>query len=357
MKATERMYNFFKGKEIDRLPMLEWAPIWDLTYQRWMNEGLNIPFTYFARDWRKVQLELGLDANFQTYFPARTPGVCPVATTHGAGLAKNEAEYEKLKQYMFADPERYISKEHLQWLKETREAGDTVHWFTIEGFFWHPREIFGIEDHLYSFYDEPELYHRMCEDYVEWIKKVVEFIGNTFRFDYMSIAEASDTPVILYNVPSRTGVNLGINLLSRLGEHPNIVALKEASDSVDRLVALSALSDSIALYAGNDSQIYPTLSLGGMGVISVVSNLFPQAISKLCRDYFEEKHAESLKTQFSLLPLISALFAETNPSPVKYLMSRLGLCKDEVRLPLGVPRDSTKALLDEKLSEAMAQFG
>ena len=189
MKATERMYNFFKGKEIDRLPMLEWAPIWDLTYQRWMNEGLNIPFTYFARDWRKVQLELGLDANFQTYFPARTPGVCPVATTHGAGLAKNEAEYEKLKPYMFADPERYISKEHLQWLKETREAGDTVHWFTIEGFFWHPREIFGIEDHLYSFYDEPELYHRMCEDYVEWIKRVVEFIGNTFRFDYMSIAE------------------------------------------------------------------------------------------------------------------------------------------------------------------------
>ena len=99
MKATERMSNFFKGKEIDRLPMLEWAPIWDLTHQRWMKEGLNIPFTYFARDWRKVQLELGLDANFQTYFPARTPGVCPVATTHGAGLAKNEAEYEKLKQY------------------------------------------------------------------------------------------------------------------------------------------------------------------------------------------------------------------------------------------------------------------
>lgn len=168
---------------------------------------------------------------------------------------------------------------------------------------------------------------------------------------YMSLAEESEVPIILYNVPSRTGVNLGINLLSRLGEHPNIVALKEASDSTDRLVALSALSDSLALYAGNDSQIYPTLALGGLGVISVVSNIVPAATKNICKSFFSGKQKESLKAQQKLMPLISALFAETNPTPVKYAMSRLGYCSDEVRLPLDTPRESTKALIDVRLAE------
>ena len=173
---------------------------------------------------------------------------------------------------------------------------------------------------------------------------------------YMKIAEAEDLPLILYNVPSRTGVNLGLNILSRLGEHPNIVGLKEASDSTDRLVSLATLSDSLTLYAGNDSQIYPTLSLGGMGVISVVSNLFPRTLSGMCRDYFSGDGRACLETQLSLLPLITALFTETNPAPVKYLMSRLGYCGEEVRLPLGEVRDTTKALLDERIDEVRKIF-
>ena len=112
---------------------------------------------------------------------------------------------------------------------------------------------------------------------------------------YLTIAESTDLPIILYNVPSRTGVNLGLNLLSKLSEHPNIVAIKEASDSVDRLVALSEFSDSLTLYAGNDSQIYPTLALGGMGVISVISNLLPRETSDICRLYFEDEQKESLE--------------------------------------------------------------
>ena len=103
---------------------------------------------------------------------------------------------------------------------------------------------------------------------------------------YLTVADSTDLPIILYNVPSRTGVNLGLNLLARLSEHPNIVALKEASDSTDRLMSLSALSDLLTLYAGNDSQIYPTLALGGKGVISVISNLLPKETANICKLYF-----------------------------------------------------------------------
>lgn len=167
---------------------------------------------------------------------------------------------------------------------------------------------------------------------------------------YISIAESTFLPIILYNVPSRTGVNLGLNLLSRLCEHENIVAIKEASDSVDRLVSLSELSDVLTLYAGNDSQIYPTLALGGLGVISVISNLLPRESGDICRLYFAGEYAKSLKCQQRLLPLIKAMFLETNPAPIKYAMSHLGLCSPELRLPLDEPRESTKKEIDRLLS-------
>ncbi len=173
---------------------------------------------------------------------------------------------------------------------------------------------------------------------------------------YLKIAESVDLPTILYNVPSRTGVNLGINLLMRLAEHPNIVGIKEASDSADRLVTLAALSDSLDLYAGNDSQIYTTLSLGGKGVISVMSNLLPRVTHEICERYFSGKYTESLALQLGLLPFIKSLFTETNPSPIKYAMAECGLCSGEVRLPLAEPRESTKALVlaeMEKIKEMM----
>ena len=168
---------------------------------------------------------------------------------------------------------------------------------------------------------------------------------------YISIAESTNLPIILYNVPSRTGVNLGFGILERLAEHPNIVALKEASDSLDRLVSLAAFGENLRIYSGNDSQIYPTLSLGGLGVISVVSNLFPKRTCELCRLYFEGEREKSLKSQLELLPLIKAMFLETNPAPIKYAMSRLGLCNSELRLPLAEPRESTKKEIDRLLSK------
>lgn len=168
---------------------------------------------------------------------------------------------------------------------------------------------------------------------------------------YLSIAESTDLPIIVYNVPSRTGVNLGINLLDRLSDHPNIVALKEASDSVDRLVWLSGLKDKLCLYSGNDSQIYPTLSLGGEGVISVMSNIIPKTAVRLCESYFNGDKNEALKLQLSLLPFIKSLFIETNPSPIKFCMATKGLCSSEVRLPLYEPRESSKAEIIARLNE------
>ena len=110
---------------------------------------------------------------------------------------------------------------------------------------------------------------------------------------YTAIADASDKPLILYNVPSRTGVNLSISQLRRLAEHPMISAIKEASDSLERMVDISLLGDSLALYSGNDSQIYPTLALGGLGVISVISNLLPKETGDICRLYFDKKPEKS----------------------------------------------------------------
>lgn len=168
---------------------------------------------------------------------------------------------------------------------------------------------------------------------------------------YLSIAESTNLPIILYNVPSRTGVNLGFNLLDRLANHPNIVALKEASDSIDRLVALAAFGDKLRLYSGNDSQIYPTLALGGIGVISVMSNLLPKTTHNICQSFFDGLHNKALKLQLRLLPFIKALFAETNPTPIKYAMSMRGLCSAEVRLPLAEPRESTKQEIIKQLDE------
>lgn len=168
---------------------------------------------------------------------------------------------------------------------------------------------------------------------------------------YSLIADEADIPIILYNVPSRTGVNLGLHLLERLSEHPRIVGLKEAGDSTDRLVALAQFRDTLPLYAGNDSQIYPTLALGGVGVISVVSNILPRLSAELCTTYFEGRHDRALDLQLKLLPLIRALFLETNPAPAKYAMSLLGRTSAELRLPLAEVRESTKDALKKELSE------
>ena len=166
------------------------------------------------------------------------------------------------------------------------------------------------------------------------------------RRHYEAIADAVDIPLILYNVPSRTGVSIPISTLAGLSERENIVGIKEAADSADRLVKISALGEALPLYAGNDSQTYTALALGGVGVISVLSNLCPERMKKISDSLASGENEAALSEQQTLLPLIDAMFAETNPAPVKYALARLGLCSEEMRLPMSEVCDDTRRLID-----------
>lgn len=168
---------------------------------------------------------------------------------------------------------------------------------------------------------------------------------------YMRIAALSDTPIILYNVPGRTGVNLTIPQLEELAKEESIVAIKEASDSVDRLTELLKFGDDLYLYAGNDSQIFATLIAGGMGVISVLSNIYPANVTEICRDCFSGNTDSALKAQLLFLDFIKLLFKETNPAPIKYAMSVMGLCRSEIRLPLDKPEKKTQAAIRSELTK------
>ena len=163
---------------------------------------------------------------------------------------------------------------------------------------------------------------------------------------YYAIADAVDKPIILYNVPSRTGVNIEPATYRKLAEHPNIVGIKEANGNISKIVETAAVAgDLLDLYSGNDDQIVPLLSLGGQGVISVLSNLMPAETSLLCKKFFAGDVAGSLKMQLDYLPLINALFSEVNPIPVKAAMAAMGYCEDFVRLPLTCMEDAHKAVL------------
>ena len=166
---------------------------------------------------------------------------------------------------------------------------------------------------------------------------------------YKKIAEFSDTPIILYNVPARTGVNLTMNQLEELAKVETIVGIKEASDSADRLTELAKFGDELHLYAGNDSQIFLTLALGGQGVISVVSNLYPKRVSDICSSYFNGDLSSSLRGQLELFDFIKLMFRETNPAPIKYAMSIAGLCSSEIRLPLFKPEKATRSAIKAEM--------
>ena len=163
---------------------------------------------------------------------------------------------------------------------------------------------------------------------------------------YSEIAGASSLPVILYNVPSRTGLDAPVGIIKRLFEAGAVAAVKEASGNISKTAELISICPGITVYSGNDDAILPTLSLGGKGVISVLSNLLPGEVQSLCNDFFEGRTKAAAASQAKLYPLISALFSTTNPIPVKYLISRLGLCRAEYRLPMIPPTTGERELLD-----------
>ncbi len=171
---------------------------------------------------------------------------------------------------------------------------------------------------------------------------------------FTAIADESTKPCILYNVPSRTGVNIEPATYAALADHPMITAIKEANGNISKIVeTMSLVGDKIDLYSGNDDQIVPILSVGGSGVISVLSNLIPGETSLMCKKYFEGDVKGSLDMQLKYLPLINALFCEVNPIPVKAAMAAMGFCDNYVRLPLTVMEDAHK----ENLLSLMREQG
>ena len=152
---------------------------------------------------------------------------------------------------------------------------------------------------------------------------------------FTAVADISTKPVILYNVPSRTGCNILPATAKILSQHENIAGIKEASGNISQIAETAALcGDDLDIYSGNDDQIVPVLSLGGKGVISVLSNLLPSETDRICQDYFAGRTEEARKAQLKYLPLISALFSEVNPIPVKAAMAAMGFGENELRLPL-----------------------
>lgn len=171
---------------------------------------------------------------------------------------------------------------------------------------------------------------------------------------YTEIADESEKPVILYNVPSRTGVNIEPETYLRLSEHPMIAAFKEANGNIGKIAETCALLDGkLDMYSGNDDQIVPLLSLGGKGVISVLSNVLPKETVEICNRFFAGDVEGSAKLQLSLMPLIKALFSEVNPIPVKSAMARMGYTENVLRSPLyPLEKHHEKVLFD-----CMERFG
>ena len=170
---------------------------------------------------------------------------------------------------------------------------------------------------------------------------------------YTKIAESVKIPIILYNVPSRTGVNIEPETCLELSKIPNIVAVKEASGNISQIAKIAQLcKDDLLIYSGNDDQTVPILALGGLGVISVLSNIYPKFVHNMVMDYLSGNWQKACASQLYSLPMIEALFSEVNPIPVKYALNKIGFNCGEPRLPLIEPSSKNK----EKIDEALKNF-
>ena len=171
---------------------------------------------------------------------------------------------------------------------------------------------------------------------------------------YTKIADASEKPIIIYNVPSRTGVNIEPATYKVLADHPNIVGIKEAGGNISKIVeTMSYVQDKVDLYSGNDDQIVPIMALGGKGVISVVSNVLPAKTKELTEKFLKGDIAGAASIQFQLHKFIDALFCEVNPIPVKAAMSAMGFCRNTLREPLTTMEEGNY----QKLLAAMRELG
>ena len=185
MTASERFQAYLSGKAVDRVPVIEWAPWWNLTVERWLRDGLPREFA----NYEALQGYFGLDKCLQFCAGIRTSAT-PQPPAYGQGIMSDENDYiNKVKPTLFPKVDSLFSEEQYDNWHNIRNRGDTIQFFTVEGFFWFPRTLFGIESHLFSFYDYPELYKQICEDYADWLIPLFRYVFSRFRFDFMTFAE------------------------------------------------------------------------------------------------------------------------------------------------------------------------
>ena len=169
---------------------------------------------------------------------------------------------------------------------------------------------------------------------------------------FTKIADATELPMIVYNVPSRTGVNILPATYEALAEHPRIVGIKEANGNISSVVdTMARCRDKIDLYSGNDDQIVPLLAMGGSGCISVLSNLLPAETRQICNLWFQGDVAGAAELQMYYKPLIDALFSDVNPIPIKAALAAMGLCSPYARLPLTPMEDGAYRNLVARMRE------
>lgn len=203
-----------------------------------------------------------------------------------------------------------------------------------------------------------ELSKHACEAGADALLLVTPYYNKTSQKGlvkhFEAVADATNKPNILYNVPSRTGVNISIDAYKALSKHPNIVATKEASGNIAFISELlDACGDDLDVYSGNDDQIIPMMSLGALGVISVLANIMPAETSLMTKLYLDGEVKKSAEMQLKLFKLINALFMTVNPIPVKTAMAKMGFCDIEMRLPLCEMDEKD----NEKLFDLMRKHG
>lgn len=203
-----------------------------------------------------------------------------------------------------------------------------------------------------------ELSKHACEAGVDALLLVTPYYNKASQKGlvkhFAAIADATTKPNILYNVPLRTGVNISLDTYKELAKHPNIVATKEASGNIAFISQLiDECGDNLDVYSGNDDQIIPMMSLGALGVISVLANIMPAETAQMTKLFLDGEVQKSAEMQLKLLKLINALFMTVNPIPVKTAMAKMGFCNIEMRLPLCEMDEKD----NEKLYDTMRKYG
>ena len=181
MTTRDRFHALMNFLPFDRLPIVEWAGWWDKTVTRWHEQGLPADLTGRY----EICRYFGLDIYQQDWFSVRGPG-CPQPASHGAGIISTMDDYERVREFLYPLPA--VGGHWKEWA-EQQSRGDVVLWFTVDGFFWFARSLLGIEPHLYAFYDNPELMHRINADLTTWILKVIDEVCSICTPDFMTFAE------------------------------------------------------------------------------------------------------------------------------------------------------------------------